>query len=500
MIMEEPTENESLGLGLKPGDSHYRAYVGPPEDFDLIAAMTFNLLTTLGLRQQHSLLDVGCGSLRIGRLLIPYLNKGKYFGIEPNEWLVQEGIKREIGETLVQIKNPKFFFSDSPATLSRAGVPFDFAVAQSIFSHCGLDLIAQWLSGISQSLAETGALVATFLPGKEDSPRSGWIYPECVNFKPATLKQLAAEAGLRFEMLNWKHPRQEWALFAKPGFDTEWLRNKPLTWNTRVESMVKRKNGKTLAPAGTAIASEPSHREGHVYDQDGLRSNHNHEFMDDPAFRKAYERGIRAVGDDYRWHWRVHVGLWAAACASQLDGDFVECGVNRGFLSSAIMDYLNWDSLGKHFYLLDTFRGLDERFVSPEDRVSGAVEKNRKSLETGFYVQGVEQVRTNFSEWKNVSIIEGTIPETLPQVRAAKIAFLHLDMNCSPPEIASAQFFWERLVPGAFVLLDDYAYYGYVSQKTAMDNFAREKAINILSLPTGQGLFVKPPRFVRQNG
>jgi cyclopropane fatty-acyl-phospholipid synthase-like methyltransferase len=60
-------ERESLGLELKPGDSHCRAYVGPPEDYDLIAAMTFNLLTTLGLRQHHSLLDVGCGSLHIGR-------------------------------------------------------------------------------------------------------------------------------------------------------------------------------------------------------------------------------------------------------------------------------------------------------------------------------------------------------------------------------------------------------------------------------------------------
>jgi hypothetical protein len=77
----------------------------------LIAAMTFNLLTTLGLRQHHSLLDVGCGSLRIGRLLIPYLNQGKYFGVEPNEWLVKEGIKRELGEALLQIKRPTFFFS-----------------------------------------------------------------------------------------------------------------------------------------------------------------------------------------------------------------------------------------------------------------------------------------------------------------------------------------------------------------------------------------------------
>src|SRR5947207_13809129 len=123
---------EDLGLGLKPGDPHYRAYVGPPEDYDLIAAMTFNLLTTLGLRQHHSLLDIGCGSLRTGRLLIPYLNRGKYFGIEPNEWLVQEGIRHELGEMWVQCKRRTFSFADSPETVIRAKLSFDFALAQSI--------------------------------------------------------------------------------------------------------------------------------------------------------------------------------------------------------------------------------------------------------------------------------------------------------------------------------------------------------------------------------
>jgi hypothetical protein len=62
-----------------------------------------------------------------------------------------------------------------------------------------------------------------------------------------------------------------------------------------------------------------------VYDQDGVRSIHNHEFMTDPDFMRAYERGIKAVGCDYHWHWRVHVGLWAAASAAKLVGDFVEC-------------------------------------------------------------------------------------------------------------------------------------------------------------------------------
>ena len=234
-------DKEDLGLGLKPGDPQYRAYVGPPEDYDLIAAMTFNLLTTLGLRQHHSLLDIGCGSLRIGRLLIPYLNRGKYFGVEPNEWLVDEGIRRELGETLVQIKRPTFIFSDSPDTIAQAKVAFDFALAQSIFSHCGLDLIKGWLSAISRSLARNGALAATFLIGEEDSAQAGWTYPDCVNYRPATLERAAKDVNLRFEILGWKHPRQTWALFAAPGFDSTWFKDRPLTWNAGLERAISQK-------------------------------------------------------------------------------------------------------------------------------------------------------------------------------------------------------------------------------------------------------------------
>jgi cyclopropane fatty-acyl-phospholipid synthase-like methyltransferase len=237
-----PEDQQDLGLGLKPGDSHYRAYVGPPEDYDLIAAMTFNLLTTLGLRQHHSLLDIGCGSLRIGRLLIPYLNREKYFGVEPNEWLVDEGIRREVGETLVQIKRPTFLFSGSPDIITQSKVAFDFALAQSIFSHCGLDLIKDWLAAISRSLARNGALVATFLIGDEDSRQTGWIYPECVNHPSATLERAAMDVDLRFEILDWKHPRQTWALFAAPGFDSTWFKDRSLTWNAGLERALSKKH------------------------------------------------------------------------------------------------------------------------------------------------------------------------------------------------------------------------------------------------------------------
>lgn len=245
---------------------------------------------------------------------------------------------------------------------------------------------------------------------------------------------------------------------------------------------------KIIEPFGYTI-QEKSKK---IYDQDGLRSIHNHDFMTDPSFVKAYQRGTVAAGNDYLWHWRVHIGLWTAYSASKLAGDFVECGVNRGFLSSAIMEYLDWDAMGKTFYLLDTFCGLDDRYLSELDIQTGALEKNKRALENGFYADQAESVQANFSQWKHVQIIQGSIPETLSSVKTDRIAYLHLDMNCSPPEVASLNFFWEKLSPGAFVLLDDYAYIGHGSQKTALDDAVETKNSRIVSLPSGQGLLIKP--------
>lgn len=234
------------------------------------------------------------------------------------------------------------------------------------------------------------------------------------------------------------------------------------------------------------------------YNSDGLLSHHNHDFMRDPAFLSAYARGVQAAEQDYGWYWRVHVGLWAASSAMRLAGDFVECGVNRGFLSSAIMHHLNWNAHERVFYLLDTFAGLDERYVSEQELAHGAMQKNQDALSSGFYTTNVDRVRANFSEWKNTRIVQGSIPETLTQITSAQVAFAHIDMNCAPPEVAALEYLWPRLVPGAMVLLDDYAYYGYEAQKAAMDEFSARHGVSIVSLPTGQGLLIRPPHEIRR--
>lgn len=223
-----------------------------------------------------------------------------------------------------------------------------------------------------------------------------------------------------------------------------------------------------------------------VYDRDGLISVHNHDFMRDSKFIKAYKRGVKANKIDYQIEWRIHIALWAASYASRLEGDFVDCGVNRGIFSSSIMEYLDWNKLHKKYYLLDTFCGIDEDQLSKEEIALGRIEEGK-----AMYPECFEDVKKNFSEFKNVIIIKGSIPSTLRRVKAKKVCYLSIDLNNAKPEIAAIEFFWPKLVRGGIVLLDDYAYQGYYPQKRAFDKFAKKKKIEILSLPTGQGMIIK---------
>lgn len=222
--------DDLLGLSLQPGDDHYRAYVGPPRDYDLVCAMAFGLLAACGLRQHHKLLDIGCGSLRLGRLLIPYLNPGNYVGLEPNKWLVDDGLSYEVGASLAELRRPQFIYDTSLATLP-ADTRFDYVVAQSIFSHTAPDLLGQWVREVAACLSSSGILLATVIPGDSDFSGEGWIYPECVEYRMETVAGVAAGQGLEFQVLDWFHPRQTWCAFYRSGFDPAVLNSGKPSWN-----------------------------------------------------------------------------------------------------------------------------------------------------------------------------------------------------------------------------------------------------------------------------
>ena len=253
----------------------------------------------------------------------------------------------------------------------------------------------------------------------------------------------------------------------------------------QVKRLLKKFVDKGLAKAGLHLSRA-------TYAHDGLATIHNDHFRRVPGFRAAYRRGVAAGhGVDPAFEWRVHVALWAAKASLRTAGDFVECGVNAGVISSAIMQRLDWGYLDRTFYLVDTWKGPPTNQYSEAEIEHGRRDLADAALAQGAYVTDLDRVRGNFSEWPNAVIVEGSVPDILPSIPSVEVAFLHLDMNCAYPETAAFTFFWERLSLGAMVLLDDYAYHGHEQQTFALDAAANAIGIDILSLPTGQGLIVK---------
>lgn len=220
-----------------------------------------------------------------------------------------------------------------------------------------------------------------------------------------------------------------------------------------------------------------------TYNKDGLVSFHNCDFMHDPVFREAYALG-KAAGSwgNYDIEWRAYVACWAASKGAALDGDFVECGVNRGGLSRAVMHYINFARMtDRKFYLLDTYCGFPERYAD------SAAETNLHD-----YSECYEAACETFRPFPNAILVRGIVPDSLSMVKTQKVCYLSLDMNCAEPEIASAEYFWPKMVSGAVIVHDDYGYLNqYMPQKVALDNFAAKHNVEVLTLPTGQGLVFK---------
>ncbi|HEY0013298.1 MAG TPA: TylF/MycF/NovP-related O-methyltransferase [Allosphingosinicella sp.] len=225
--------------------------------------------------------------------------------------------------------------------------------------------------------------------------------------------------------------------------------------------------------------------DGATYYGDGLMALHNCDFLQDERFARAYAAG-KATGSwwDHDLHWRAHVICWAAARGLALEGDYVECGVHRGGFSRMLADYVD---LGvrpdKKLYLIDTYSGVPKEFRSAEQA---------DTLES-LYTDSHRDVLKTFALFPNAVVVRGRIPDVLPEVRPDRVCYLSIDLNCVEPSIAAADHFWPLMSAGAAMILDDYGFAGFLDQKTAFDAWARRTGVEILTLPTGQGLVLKPP-------
>lgn len=179
-----------------------------------IGRLQFEYLVGAGLQAHHTFLDVGCGSLRAGLFLIPYLNPAHYFGIDISPSILGAG-KQELALAGLAERVPDENLRVT-ATFDVGGMPlFDFGIAQSVFTHTPIEALDECLRHLRPQFKDTGRFLASFFaapPGTQTqvhphgvtsySDRDPYHHPIEAVLETATRNQWRGEW-----IGDWGHPR-----------------------------------------------------------------------------------------------------------------------------------------------------------------------------------------------------------------------------------------------------------------------------------------------------
>jgi ABC-type polysaccharide/polyol phosphate transport system ATPase subunit/SAM-dependent methyltransferase len=181
-------------------------------------AWVFDFLRRQGLRPDHYVLDVGCGSLSAASRLLTFMHPHHYWGFEKSLELYIAGAHIELPRAGVRAELGHFIVNDD-FDLSEARHPFDFAIASSLFRRLGLNSIARAIASVIRSLAPDGRFYATWPENPDPRGFEQMVHAdgtttysdrEPFHYSFAMLAAVVAAVGGRAERLDDRsHPRGE---------------------------------------------------------------------------------------------------------------------------------------------------------------------------------------------------------------------------------------------------------------------------------------------------
>jgi SAM-dependent methyltransferase len=159
-LMESPYfDHEKINKAVKSG--RHREIIGGL--WDEIGILQYQFLIDHGLQPRHTCLDIGCGSLRGGMHLIRYLEAGNYIGVDINQSLLDAGYEIELKKAGLQHKIlRKNLFCTAAFEFDCLERRFDFALAQSLFTHLTFNQIRRCLDRLAPVMSIGGHFFATF--------------------------------------------------------------------------------------------------------------------------------------------------------------------------------------------------------------------------------------------------------------------------------------------------------------------------------------------------
>jgi SAM-dependent methyltransferase len=182
-----------------------RDYVGGL--WDEIGRLQFDFLIKHGLQPSDVVIDIGCGSLRAGVHLIPYLEPGHYLGIEKEWELIRVGLKHELAKDIRAKKHPEFLVFNSFEFDNFSRRP-TVGIAHSLFTHLPEHEIRDCLSKARGFFMPGGRLFATYFEGSGTENPSRPHDHQNFYYTSEQMVEFGEATGWQVRYIgDWSHPR-----------------------------------------------------------------------------------------------------------------------------------------------------------------------------------------------------------------------------------------------------------------------------------------------------
>jgi len=178
-----------------------------------------------GLNLWDKLLDIGCGALCGGYWMINFLRPGRYFGVEPNTFMFNEGVAHLVEPGLFEEKRPRFLHNDQ-YDFSGFGETFDYFHAHSIWTHAPEKDIKKMLDGFVEFTRPGARFLTSFKPPqlfRPDYKGDTWVgrshesdQAGICRHSYESIRRACMERGLDVELLKGeKIHKQKWILIRR---------------------------------------------------------------------------------------------------------------------------------------------------------------------------------------------------------------------------------------------------------------------------------------------
>jgi SAM-dependent methyltransferase len=171
--------------------------------WDQMGALQASFLIERGLRPEHRLLDLGCGSLRAGLHLVRYLEPGHYYGIDASDELLAAG-RYELERHGLADRSPTLRH-DAGFGVDSFGQQFDYAIAHSVFTHIPINSILVCLLMVDRVLRRPGGrFYASFFENPRGTKRLDVLtHPRPGETTPGVTQPDADKYHYGFDLFEW---------------------------------------------------------------------------------------------------------------------------------------------------------------------------------------------------------------------------------------------------------------------------------------------------------